>query len=146
MCCRYAFNNLKAQRNSDRKSMSDFCFSCHLNLSLLRVQPFKNTTKFKWEYNVRYFVYLYNNLMCQHCASSNSATMWPGLQLRLLKYIVQVVNGVWDSAHIIISILKVSTDLWHLRAILNMQLSMITWEDIYCYSNLRMWPWMCYWF
>jgi hypothetical protein len=59
-----AFNHLKAQPNSNGKTMSYFCFSCH-SLSLC-FQPFKSTAKFKWEYNVRYFVYLYNQFMCNH--------------------------------------------------------------------------------
>jgi hypothetical protein len=66
-----AFNHLKAQPNSNGKSMSDVLFSfIHLCVLPLRIQPFKSTTKFQWEYNVRYVVYLYNNLMCHHCASS----------------------------------------------------------------------------
>ena len=39
--------------------------------------------QFKWECNVRYFVYWYNRWMWYHCSSSNSKTKWPGLQLRL---------------------------------------------------------------
>jgi hypothetical protein len=58
-------------------------------------------------------------IMSCNCASSNSMTKWPGLQLRLLyKY-----NGVWDSAQIIIAIAKISKYLRPLHAILNMHAS-----------------------
>ena len=66
MCYHYAFNHLKAQPNSNGKIMSDFWFSYHPNVYHCAFNHFKSTAKFKWEYNVRYLVYLYNILMCYH--------------------------------------------------------------------------------
>jgi hypothetical protein len=37
MCCHYAFNHLQAQPKSNGKTMSEFWFSCHLNVFVITV-------------------------------------------------------------------------------------------------------------
>jgi hypothetical protein len=41
-CYHYTFNHLKAQPNTNGKTMSDFGFCCHLNVLSLHFQPFKS--------------------------------------------------------------------------------------------------------
>jgi hypothetical protein len=74
----YAFNHLKAQANSNGKSCLIVGWVVTYSKTL-HFQPFQITAKFKWEYNLSYFVCLYSDVMHYHCAPSNSATKWPGL-------------------------------------------------------------------